>query len=1360
MPTIYQLPDGTEISEEEASQYEVLDVQDEPQYEQPEEAGWGDIARRSSQSLFPQMERAAGGLLRFAQETPYIGAGLNYLLPEDLGQRWTSQADDIQKYLDSEAPVRPGSTKDNVYRTGQMMSGMLPYLTQPLAAAPALIGVSTFGNTYDHARDRGTEYEGSTAAGVSDGSLAYLTSLLPFGAMASKLPVGKKIAATTLANTAANFAQTAGSESIVQGITGPQEGDVSPIDAALPTIIPSLLTGGVMGLAGEARSRRSEARSQSRVDALADAFVNEPLADTGAVRLELGGPETQQALPAPQNRLGLPEPEADYTVGQYPGKLENYVMGDGVDLRSLPGNQELLSGPKANVAIDGPKNRLALPAPENLYTEGANPGKLENYSYDLGDETRIDPAIIPDPVIDPAKEQAVASASERESVKIPPLDESKTTVTFEDKTLPEVKVEKIEEPKKAPFSEGEKGSLAIGDIFDRTKQVIEGLLPPKADPNVINVDVPDTAKFFDGEDGLWVAPKAVKKQVRQWLTQAITLAERDSSFAKAYEGSRNLAREFQSGVHQDISSLQDFMDLPNPDKVSEALFAHRKAQKMAGQPIAMTPERLMRHGFNEQEVKAFFAVRDYLDGTAKEKLREYLHGKADGYSNPEEKKAEIDSYIDNLPAGYVPQVRRGAFEVRGRIGKEENVSHHATRSEANRHAQKLNREHGGKFKVGRVKNVADSYNDWMSGDLSGPLAFLAKEMDAPSPEMQVKGFNARLQKANLIEGYSKDLKRALAEYVVGVNRARSLEKVKPEFENSLIEIQNRAQSEEGGYALLEKGNLFDYTKDYIDDIKNPNGRSKWLSSFMFHYALGGNIKSAALNLTQPLTVMYPALGEHVKNPLAVTRKAYAKANSATFNPKGFKQSNPELFQALERARENGTVSGSEFEKAYNLKNPQSKFAETAKNVSGFFQKHTESYNRTVGFVAGFEAGKIKGLKGDVLQKFAEDFTHNANFGYGVGDRSKLFRKAPELAIFRQFTAQYLRQFFKAAKGQLAHEDLPKVARQMVGMTRLAGPMLGLTGAFGLPFINSIIKGFEAAGYNPKEYADELMGDDTIADLIEYGAPGIKEMPELVKASKWAFGKTRPKDIVQYGLPMAAGLNLSGSLGLGSLSPDMEVSPFDSAARFALGPAGQPIANVKRAYDLFSMDRPGRAVEALLPPALAAPLKAKRFAEEGITTPKGETLAFPEELSNGDILATGLSFNTAVNTRAQDRQRAIYTSNELVKKKSADRNRKLADILVNAGPDAYAIYEDSKDPVDLISALPPESKSDLRELLKTLPEEDLSDISSLISKGALPQLRSHYNPILAELKKTPKANRDKVGRILQSRLKDQRTSAGQ
>lgn len=1326
MPDIYVFEDGTQVPPEEAGKYEVVGSQDLGVSDQNPEASYGDIVKNSLLSFFPETERAAGGLLR--------------LLGSDYGEKLTNDADYIQAYLDSEAPTTPGSVKNYAYRGGQMVSATLPYFLMPEATPAklaALGATTTLGRTYDSLRDQGTSVLESVGGAAGDAALSYFTSLLPFTQALGDKTLARRVVGTTLGNAAANAVQTAGSTAIDQGITGAQPGEASPGQAAMDSIIPSLISSPFIAAGGALQNRVSRSRQNSRIEDIANKLYADVPTNNG---------EPLLALPPGQIDLGMQDSGA---TPLQPDLLSQFNEVKGNPLENSSQVLDIIknAGLDPNIVdlnaipnVDTSNTTLNLdPNNANDFAAGLEP-PLPKGKYDLSGNLISDPSTDParfDPVtlINKAleKNQTVAKAVEEAGLKsdapekVKLADDSTVTPKIITEPNPPKPIEKPEIYK----LDSERGALNIGEVADSVKGMFR-FLDPALDPKVKQVETPELVKFFRGEGGLPGIPKKLKAASREYLTQMITFAEKVPEFNRVYQGWNNFTKEYHSGVHQDLAQLDDYLNLSDKTKVNDALFAHRKAQANAKQAIPITPERLMRPdiGMNQAEAKAFFAVRDYFDGTAKEKLKEYLYAHAGRYANPDEVKVKIDEYISNLPPGYVPQVRRGNFEVRSTTG-EPYVSYHKTAKEADAEANRLARETGNHYLSQETKKVGQGYYDWMSGDLAGPLSFLseAAEKGVTGQELPVKGFAGRLQKADLVEGYSKDLSRSIAEYVTGVNRSKALAKQHGEFEGALKDIETRAQTEPNGFGYLEPGNLFDQVKGYIDDIKSPVGRSKAFSEFMFHYALGGNVKSAALNLTQPITVMYPALGQHVKNPMAVARKAYEKALSAQFNHKGFTQNNPELAKAINTAIENGIISGSKYEDAFSLQNPQSEFTKEARNVSGYLQGKTEKFNRLVGFIGGYEAGRIKGLKGEALQKFAEDFNTNVNFGYGAGDRAKLFRKVPELAIFRQFTAQYLRQFWKAARGELGHESMPKIQRQLVGTARLLGPMVGLTGAFGLPMVTSAVKGFEAAGYDPKDKLKELVGDGTTADIIEYG------------------------------LPMAAGVNLSGSLGLGNLTPDMQVSPVESAGRFVLGAAAQPVVNMTRAAQLIGMGRPERAMEAMLPPGFAAnPLKAGRFATEGITNAEGKQIVPPEALSAKDIAFTALGFNTAINTRAQDRERQKYTLQNNYKKASESRNRAITDILYKAGPEAYQAFVQTKSLLPLIKNLSEEDKQALVPLLQELPEG--TKLSKFANSAILPRLRDRYDPLVGDYKRTPKAIRPKMVEILKSQIKDTQGALGQ
>jgi hypothetical protein len=903
-----------------------------------------------------------------------------------------------------------------------------------------------------------------------------------------------------------------------------------------------------------------------------------------------------------------------------------------------------------------------------------------------------------------------------------------------------------------PFSDPEKGAVNVGDAQQKITDVFDRMLAPKDAPEdaPIRMSRSDVTEFLDGEAGAPL-PKSTKKWMREKLTLPITMAEKFPLFRTAHEAARGKERSQHLGITQDVQGIDKYLNLSDRTKVDEALRAYRRAQAKAGQAIPITMERLMSPdvGLSQSEAEGFLTARNYFDTTGKDKLKLLLQKQAQNKAakypgfDLDGRLKEIDEYVESLPAGYVPFSRYGDFVVTGETPNGQITRFYESERQARDAAKSLGKQHGIAFKYGKKQKFSDAYYDFMSGDLADG-ADLLRENDPDQPDAPVRGFKARLQSARLVEGEDPNLSRSIVDYIVGVNRALAAEDARPQFDAA-----KRAMIESG-----ETGDLLQFTDQYVTDVMRPQkGKaSEILGSLLFHYSLGGNVKSAALNLTQPITVMYPALAAHVKNPAWVTQKAYRKGIEY-LTSKNFAKKNPELNSIIESARAEGVVTGKEFEQAFNLRYPKSKVEQFATDFSGAFQQGTETINRVVGLVGGYEAGKAKGLKGEALAKFAKDFTQNVNFGYGQADRPALARKYPSLFIFRLFTGNYLRHFFKAVRGEYsqfgrggkaADAATTKAIRQISSTMRFAMPMVGLTGAYGLPLTNLIIKAAQSAGYDPKKYLRELMGEDSIADAIEYAAPGIKEIPALAKANKWAFSDTKTREVVETGLPMLADLNLSGSLGLASLSPDLEEGLVPAAGRLVFGAAVDPVQRIGRAATMFyDKQSPRRAVEALLPEFIRNPLKTQRLVDEGgLVSPGGELLADLGEFGKNELTAMALGFNTKTNTRANDRQNAQIVEKQQQAKARERVNSSISKFIIDTGGErAYRDIASTKSLANFARSLSAEEREEFKGLLQKLPMDAQANLNKFVGNSLVPRLMKRYDPELSDLTDLPKAQRE-------------------
>lgn len=721
--------------------------------------------------------------------------------------------------------------------------------------------------------------------------------------------------------------------------------------------------------------------------------------------------------------------------------------------------------------------------------------------------------------------------------------------------------------------------------------------------NITRKEWADSERFLGGEVDLPLGKKidtslirAVASAYRHAVIFPKTLAEKVPLFRGFFDAASNQEKNkytISRGINE---KLKPYWELSDRSKVNAALIKHRLMTK-EGRTFQATPENLAKIGLSPDEANAYQAVRDGMD-TALDTARQAAMSRARQIEDPNERLQylqKVNDSFDSLRAeNYVPFSRFGQYtvEVRGPDGEVQHFSMHESKRDQMAAAKRLKLA-GNDVTIGKMPvSDIEAYN-YMPPELVvklGNLDFGARSGDAP------QGFPKHFERAALVDGFEHNLDRAISDYVTSLSRWSAKQIAAPEYDAAFKRLDPAKDVE-----------LLKYARKYVDYQTKVTPEAAKVRQYLANYYLGLNVKSAALNLTQTLTTTGPELTKYVgfgKAP-AVLLRAHKLAASYLTSPDSFMKANPELGVAIKQAVYDGTIS----EQVYRELSGRSRGG-SGKSITDFTMAlfdSAERYNRLVTMIAGMDAANRQGLKGSDAFKFAEKFVSDTQFDYTKANRPQIARgRKAALFTFRLFAGNWLR----LTRNNMTAKDWPTAVA-------LLGSMGALGGATAMPFAKWVISALESNGEDPKRRARELIGNKAIADSLMYGLP--------------------------YSL---AGVNLSGAVGMGELAPDLEQGVLPAAGRFTFGVLADQAQRVGKAkYFLSELDRPDRAVEAVLPEFARQAARGVRVAREGLRTPKREPMLFdkkgkPRDATAYEIGAYGLGFTPSGFADAYERQHSV------------------------------------------------------------------------------------------------------------------------
>jgi hypothetical protein len=283
-------------------------------------------------------------------------------------------------------------------------------------------------------------------------------------------------------------------------------------------------------------------------------------------------------------------------------------------------------------------------------------------------------------------------------------------------------------------------------------------------------------------------------------------------------------------------------------------------------------------------------------------------------------------------------------------------------------------------------------------------------------------------------------------------------------------------------------------------------------------------------------------------------------------------------------------------------------------VSGIFSM-TEQLPREMMAMAAYRLGRSQGLSHDEATKKALDLTHDAMYDYSMFDTPRYFRGPVGRTIFQfkkfsQNTAFYLTtnflQIFKGADPTIRKQ----AATRFFGTLGMTGMFAGLTGMPLYTVMSTVAEKVLSA------FGDDDDDEDSAAFQIrKYGFD--------LWFKKWLsenFGANVATYVAMGPVTGLTGADFNSRVKLNDLFfQDWEFKGL-------LGPSFGMFENAQRAYDRFKEGQTERAIETMMPAFIRQGLKAYRFSEEGVKTPKGYEVVAKEDLDWMDIAMQGIGYS--------------------------------------------------------------------------------------------------------------------------------------
>lgn len=530
-----------------------------------------------------------------------------------------------------------------------------------------------------------------------------------------------------------------------------------------------------------------------------------------------------------------------------------------------------------------------------------------------------------------------------------------------------------------------------------------------------------------------------------------------------------LYREFRSAVDQSLD------DLAKSEMLRMAGADGRAVQaRVLAAPTLADAAAILRTHFDELAAAAPDR-KESLDKT---------------YDAAADKSVQVDRLKQD---GYAPLMRFGrhTLHITSPDGETLFFGMYESRREANRAAREMQADPQFKSaKVSRGLMSQEAYKLYSGMPLDALELFATTTGNADNEVYQdflrlTKGNRSALKRMihrQGIAGFSEDASRVLASFVTSNARLAS--------GNLHLGVANEA----AGAIPKEQGDLKDDAVRLVQYVQNPQEEAAAVRGLLFTNFIGGSVASAAVNLTQPLTMTLPYLSQFGGVTKASQHIMVAAKMAVSGAPDG------EIGEALARAERDGIVSPQEIhhlqaEAMNRLGNHP--VLKKAAFIWGSLFSLSEQFNRRVSFIAAYNTAKEQHIEDPFA--FAEQAVIETQGLYNRGNRPNWARGpiGATAFTFKQFSIHYL-EFLRRM-----WTDGGRDGKKAVGVALAI--LVMVAGAGGLPFADDLDDAVDtlaqALGYDfsskaaKRRFIAETLGlGDVAADVATRGLSSLPGFP--------------------------------------------------------------------------------------------------------------------------------------------------------------------------------------------------------------------------------------------------------------------------
>lgn len=520
-------------------------------------------------------------------------------------------------------------------------------------------------------------------------------------------------------------------------------------------------------------------------------------------------------------------------------------------------------------------------------------------------------------------------------------------------------------------------------------------------------------------------------------------------------------------------------------------------------------------------------------------------------------------------------------------------------------------------------------------------------MDAFGKIQQERGFRKHFFGSRNVPGYSSDIERSIADYIIGIGGYLARREQQDAWAEAIDAIPDTMPKEKT------------YAQDYETYINNPTEEMVAFRQLGFFYFIAGNVSTAMLNLSQVPIFTAPYMTMFA-NPARIAKElgsAYVDATRMMSRKAGFDIFSPDkapadVRDALQKAWSEGQfvplqtfeMMGTAYNRTAALRGLSKKTRKIVDTVALTYS-YAERMNRVATWIAAYRMAKAdpegvrtkarETLKDSALAKmellntfspeaFASWVVDETHFKLGKVNRPTMMR-GPGAAIlqFKSFPLNALELQYRMAK-MYGRPGKVAFATNMVALI-IAG------GALAFPFGDDLTDLMELI---------YKFWTDTDLDIRTEAREAIAEMT----------GSAKFAELAMKGGLRAAGVDMSQRVGMGRQVP--RSSEEAAGVPFSLFPGkAMSIAEYAKRGDYML------AAGEFMPNFLRNPIHAFSWSQDGVRgQASGRAVIRADELTGFDVGAKALGFNpsyvaerrdeafaaTRADTSVDNKRRLFYT----------------------------------------------------------------------------------------------------------------------